>query len=136
MAAILAALRATYNDKLCLSSSAPFSQGNPTMLFELRRYEIRAGRRAEWVEFFESVIAPFQVAKGVVIAGMFTSETEADVFMWLRRFDDEAARVRLYAAIYEDPVWLSEVKPRIDELLNRETVQITRLHPTPHSVLR
>jgi hypothetical protein len=118
------------------SVSTALKQGTPTMLFELRRYEIRAGRRAEWVEFFESVIAPFQVAKGVVIAGMFTAEAEPDVFMWLRRFDDEAARVRVYAAVYDDPVWQASIKPRIDEMLHRETVQITRLNPTPHSVLR
>ena len=65
------------------------------MLYELRRYEIRAGRRAEWVAYMESTIIPFQVSKGIVVAGSFTSETEPDVYIWLRRFDDEAARVRL-----------------------------------------
>ena len=106
------------------------------MLFEFRRYEIRAGRRAEWVAYMESVIIPFQVGKGIVVAGSFISESEPDVYFWLRRFDDEAARLRLYAAVYEDPVWIHEVKPRIDELLNRETVQVTRLLPTAHSVIR
>jgi len=106
------------------------------MLFELRRYELRPGTRAEWVEYFEAVVAPFQIRKGVVVAGMFTSETEPDVFFWLRRFDDEAARVRLYAAVYEDAEWLSAIKPRIDSMLIRETMQVTRLNPTPHSVLR
>jgi hypothetical protein len=105
------------------------------MLYELRRYEIRAGRRAEWVAYMESTIIPFQVSKGIVVAGSFTSETEPDVYIWLRRFDDEAARVRLYAAVYEDPKWLNEIKPFIDQILNRETVQVTRLNPTPLSVL-
>jgi hypothetical protein len=106
------------------------------MLFELRRYELRPGTRAEWVEFFEAEIAPFQIAKGIVVAGMFTSESEPDVFYWLRRFDDEPARLRLYAAVYEDPDWLGRIKPRIDAMLIRETMQVTRLNPTPHSVLR
>ncbi len=106
------------------------------MLFEFRRYEIRAGRRAEWVEYMESVIIPFQVGKGVVVAGSFISETDADVFFWLRRFDDEAARVRLYAAVYEDPVWVGQIKPKADEMLIRETIQVTRLTPTAHSVIR
>ncbi len=106
------------------------------MLFEFRRYEIRDGRRAEWVSFMESTIIPFQVGKGIVVAGSFVSETEPDVYFWMRRFDDEAARVRLYAAVYEDPVWVNEIKPRIDTMLNRETVQVTRLTPTAHSVIR
>lgn len=105
------------------------------MLYELRRYEIRPGRRAEWVEYMESVIIPFQVGKGVVVAGSFVSETEPDIYIWLRRFDDEAARVRLYEAIYQDPAWVNDVKPRIDALLIRETVQVTRLVPTARSVL-
>jgi NIPSNAP len=105
------------------------------MLYELRRYEIRAGRRAEWVAFMESTIIPFQVAKGIVVAGSFISETEPDVFIWLRRFDDETARQRLYAAVYEDPKWIQDIKPFIDEILNRETVQVTRLIPTALSVL-
>ena len=106
------------------------------MLFELRRYEIRAGRRAEWVDFMEDVIIPFQTTKGIVVCGSFTSETEPDVYYWLRRFDDEAAREALYAAVYQDPLWVEQIKPTIDELLNRDTVQITRLNPTPRSVLR
>lgn len=106
------------------------------MLFELRRYELRTGRRAEWVEFMESTIVPFQVAKGIVVIGTFTAEAEPDVFYWIRRFDDEAARVRLYAAVYDDPVWTEQIKPTIDAMLIRDTVQVTRLNPTPHSVIR
>jgi hypothetical protein len=106
------------------------------MLFEFRRYEIRDGRRAEWVDFMESVIMPFQIARGVVVAGSFVSETEPDVYFWLRRFDDEAARVRIYAAVYEDPEWVGTIKPVIDTMLDRETIQVTRLLPTPRSVLR
>ena len=106
------------------------------MLFELRRYEIRAGRRAEWVDFMEDVIIPFQTTKGVVVCGSFISETEPDVYYWLRRFDDEAERARLYVAVYEDPLWLERIKPTIDELLDRDSMQVTRLNPTPLSVLR
>jgi hypothetical protein len=105
------------------------------MLYEFRRYEIREGRRAEWVEFMESTIIPFQVGKGIVVAGSFISETEADVFFWIRRFDDEADRVHRYALVYEDPVWINTIKPTIDALLNRETVQVTRMIPTSKSVL-
>lgn len=106
------------------------------MLFELRRYEIRSGRRAEWVALMENTIIPFQVSKGVVVIGSFTSETEPDVYIWMRRFDDEAARVRIYAAVYEDPIWVNEIKPIADQMLIRETIQVTRLNPTPLSVLR
>jgi quinol monooxygenase YgiN len=106
------------------------------MLFELRRYELRPGTRAAWVDLFENEIAPFQSAQGVAVIGSFTSETEPDVFYWIRRFDDEAARVRLYAAIYESPEWVDRIKPKIEPMLIREAIQVTRLNPTPRSVLR
>lgn len=105
------------------------------MLYELRRYEIRDGRRAEWVAFMESTIIPFQVGKGIVVAGSFISENEPEVFYWIRRFDNEEDRVKRYQAVYEDPTWVSTIKPTIDALLNRETVKVTRLIPTPSSVL-
>ena len=106
------------------------------MLFELRRYELRPGTRADWVNLFETAIVPFQVAKGMVVIGSFTAENEPDVFFWIRRFDSEDERVRLYDAVYKDPEWTGQIKPRIDTMLIRETMQITRLNPTPRSVLR
>ena len=106
------------------------------MLYELRQYRIKDGRRDEWVRMMEEEIIPFQASLGMVIVGSFTAVEQDDLYVWMRRFEDEEDRKRLYAAIYESDRWKNELKPRIDELLDRETVSVTKLAPTRLSVLR
>lgn len=106
------------------------------MLFELRQYRIKNGQRERWVALMEEEIIPFQVSKGVVVIGSFVAEKEPDLYVWIRRFDNESERERLYKAVYDDPRWKDVIKPRIDAMLDRETIQVTRLNPTPRSVIR
>ncbi len=103
------------------------------MLFEYRRYEIAPGQRAEWVEYMETVIIPFQISMGVVVVGSFLDADDPDVYFWLRRFADEADRLRLYEAVYESDRWKNEISPISGSFVNRETIKIDRLIPTPRS---
>ena len=41
------------------------------MLFELRQYRIKDGKRDQWVRLMEEQIIPFQTSKGVVVVGSF-----------------------------------------------------------------
>ncbi len=104
------------------------------MLYELRRYTIKKGKMKPWVKLFEEEIMPFQVSKGMVITGLFTVEKEPDTFIWMRRFKNEAERKKLYAAVYETPEWREGISPKIDKLLIRKSIVVTRLIPTPKSV--
>ena len=106
------------------------------MLFELRQYRTRPGQRERWVQFMEEVIIPFQVAKGVVIGGSFVGEEEDDLYVWIRRFDSEAERERIYEAVYESDQWKEDMLPQVVEMLDREKSVITRLEATPKSVIR
>jgi NIPSNAP len=108
-----------------------------TMLFELRQYRMRPGQREAWVKFLEEVIIPFQVSKGMVIVGSFVGEEEgSDLQVWIRRFEDEQERERLYQAVYENDRWQNEILPRVRELIDREKMVITRLVPTPRSAIQ
>jgi NIPSNAP protein len=107
----------------------------PPMLYELRQYRAQPGRRDDLARFMEDVIIPFQASKGMVIVASFVAEEEDDLYVWIRRFEDEADRVRLYAAVYEDERWKTEIAPRVGEMLDRPRMVITRLNPTPKSVL-
>jgi hypothetical protein len=69
--------------------------------FELRQYEIRPGKMAEWLEFMQNELIPFQVSKAMVICGSFRGEEDESVYVWIRRFESEEERVRLYAAVYD-----------------------------------
>ena len=104
--------------------------------YELRRYRVMSGKMDEWVRYMEEVIIPFQVARGMVIAGSFRGEEDDSTYVWLRRFESEAERERLYAAVYESDEWEQQISPRVGELIDRTAIEVTRLVATPRSVLR
>jgi hypothetical protein len=106
------------------------------MIFELRQYRIKNGQRDNWVRLMETEIIPFQVSHGMVVVGSFVGEEEPDLYVWLRRFESEEERVRQYHDVYQSERWLEAIKPQIDLMLDRETMQVTRLIPTAKSVLR
>ena len=105
------------------------------MFFELREYRIKSGKRGKWVKLMEEKIIPFQVSKGMVVVGSFVAQEEEDLYVWIRRFESEEERKRLYKEVYESEFWAKEVKPGADEMLDRETMRVTRLEPTPKSVI-
>ena len=104
--------------------------------FELRQYRLRPGQREAWLKFMEEEIVPFQISKGMVIAGMFCGEEDKDLFVWLRRFESEDERERLYEAVYQSETWKTKFNDRVGELIDREQIRVTRIEATPKSVLR
>jgi hypothetical protein len=106
------------------------------MFFELRQYRVKPGRRDEWVKFMEETIIPFQIAQGMVAVGSFVGEQEEDLYVWMRRFDSEEQREALYAKVYQSDTWQNEISPQVGEMLDRERTVVTRLAPTPKSVIR
>ncbi len=106
------------------------------MLFELRQYRIKDGLRDEWVKLMEEKIIPFQTLKGVVVVGSFIASEEEDLYVWIRRFENEAERKRLYDEIYASEFWAKEVKPAADRMLDRESIINTVLEATPKSVIQ
>ena len=105
------------------------------MLFELRQYRVYPGQRERWVKFMEEVIIPFQVSKGMVVVGSFVADEDPDAYVWIRRFENEQEREQLYKAVYESDHWKNEIAPRVSEMLDRPQMVITRLQPTPRSVI-
>ena len=103
------------------------------MFYELRRYTINAGKMDEWVRFMEETIIPFQIAKGMVIAGSFRGEDDT-TYVWMRRFVSEEERKRLYEAVYQTDHWKNEIAPRVAELMQPD-IDVTRIVPTPRSVI-
>jgi transposase-like protein len=106
------------------------------MFYELRQYTVRPGQMENWIKCMEEEIIPFQVAQGMVIAGSFRGETDDGVYVWMRRFASEEERERLYAAVYQSDYWRDKINPRIPEMLDRDGIKVTRIVPTPHSVIQ
>ena len=106
------------------------------MFFELRQYRIKAGQRDKWVNLMEEEIIPFQISKGMVVVGSFIGQEEGDLYVWIRRFESEEERERLYKEVYESDYWQNEMSPQIDKMLDRERIQVTLLEATPKSVIQ
>ena len=104
------------------------------MFYELRQYEIVEGKMDEWMALMEREIIPFQVGKGMVIAGSFRGEEDDTVYVWIRRFTSEAERVRLYEAVYETDEWNDYFSPKCKDMI--ASVNVQRIVPGPISVLQ
>ena len=87
--------------------------------YELRQYKIQDGKMDAWLKIMEEEIIPFQCAQGMVICASFRGEEDDSVYFWIRRFESEAARAQLYAAVYESDYWKNDVAPRVGELIVR-----------------
>jgi hypothetical protein len=106
------------------------------MFFELREYRIKDGKRERWVQLMEEKIIPFQVSKGMVAVASFVALDEPDLYVWIRRFENEEEAERLYKEVYESDYWKTEIKPAADDMLDRDRMRITRLAATEKSVIR
>ena len=106
------------------------------MFFELRQYRTKEGQRERWVQFMEEEIMPFQISKGMVVVGSFVGEEEDDLYVWIRRFESEEQRERLYKAVYESDHWRNVLGPQVGELIYRDKIVVTRLEATAKSVIQ
>jgi hypothetical protein len=103
------------------------------VLFELRQYYVRPGQQQNWVTLMEQEIIPFQVKMGMVILGSFVGEDDDSTYVWIRRFENEEERQRLYDLVYQSEFWKNEIAPQVPAMLDREQFKITRLVATPKS---
>ena len=83
----------------------------------------------------DKTVIPFQVSQRVVVVGSFVDEEDPDHYVWIRRFDSEDERKRLYQAIYESETWQTEMLPLVTDMIDRERSIISRLNATPKSVI-
>ena len=104
--------------------------------YELRQYKVLNGQMENWLKVMQEEIIPFQVAKGMVIAGSFRGEDDESVYVWIRRFENEEKRDELYSAVYESEVWKNDISPRLSTMLDRDAMVVTRLSPTELSILQ
>ncbi len=104
--------------------------------FEIRQYAVRPGRMDEWIELLHQEILPFQIGRGMVVCGSFQGEEDDSVYVWIRRFESEEQRERLYDAVYNTDEWKNHFSPRVGELLDREKMVVQRVCATAMSPLQ
>ncbi|MEM8980917.1 MAG: NIPSNAP family containing protein [Pseudomonadota bacterium] len=82
-------------------------------LFEIRQYQVYPGKMDACIEFMETRVAPFTIARCMVIPAMIRGEEDENLQIWIRRFNDEAHREKLYKAVYDSEEWQMNYKPTI-----------------------
>lgn len=102
---------------------------------EIRQYRAQPGKRDELVKIMEDVIVPFQESLGVNILGTFRSDDDADLFVWIRRFDSEEQRIEQYEAMYQCDEWKHNIGPLLPALMELDTMDVRRVVPTAGSSL-
>ena len=106
------------------------------MFFELREYRTQPGQRENWVKFMEEEIIPFQASKGMTILASFVGQEEDDLYIWVRRFENEQERERLYALVYESDYWKDEIAPKIPDMMVRDRIVVRRIESAPASIIQ
>ncbi|MDD9197599.1 hypothetical protein PVK62_17425, partial [Aliivibrio sp. S3MY1] len=51
-----------------------------------------------------------------------------DFFVWLREFEDEDSRKRIYKDTYND-WWITNIRPKVFKLIEEDSISIKFLHP-------
>ena len=88
------------------------------MIVEVRSYRIKPGRRAEFVELFETRAMPALRALGMTIVGPMLDLENPNKFVFLRGFPSLEERDRMKDAFYGGEFWKNELEaiamPMID----------------------
>ena len=121
--------------------------------FELRIYQIFPGKMGEWLSFMEKTIMPFQIEQGMVIHGSFVmdssdqfalengervmnSEKKGNTYVWIRRFESQEEKVKLYNTVYESNAWVDNIAPTVANLVDRNSILVHNLSSTALSIMK
>lgn len=121
--------------------------------FELRMYKVLPGKMKEWLNLMENIIIPFQSSKGMVIHGSFIENSldqfflkdkvrdmkkfnDRNVYIWIRRFENEESKKELYEKVYQSNEWLNEIGPKVEKLIDRNSIIVHNISSTKLSVMK
>ena len=104
--------------------------------FELRTYKVYPGKMDEWLSYMEKTIIAFQVSKGMVIHGSFSVIGDNEKYIWIRRFESQDHKDKLYKEVYESDRWVNEISPIVGELIDRDAIVVQNLKSTDLSIMK
>ncbi|MEZ2330034.1 NIPSNAP family protein [Mesorhizobium sp. RCC_202] len=93
---------------------------------ELRQYTLKPNRRETLIALFDREFVETQEATGMTVIGQFRDLDRPDMFVWLRGFEDMAARRRALTAFYEGPVWAAHKDAANATMIDSDDVLLLR----------
>ncbi|KAA2262990.1 NIPSNAP family protein [Solihabitans fulvus] len=98
-----------------------------TPVLELRQYTLHPGQRDTLIDIYERNFVESQEELGVRIPGHFRDVDNPDLFVWLREFDDMAARERALTAFYlKGSVWRANRTAANATMVDSDNVRLLR----------
>jgi hypothetical protein len=97
------------------------------VIFELRQYTLRPGRRDELIELFERELIAPQEEAGMRILGQFRDLDDPDRFVWMRSFPDMEARLDALSRFYGGPIWKAHRDAANATMIDSDDVLLLRL---------
>ena len=93
---------------------------------ELRQYTLRGGQREVLVSVFEKNFIESQNELGAHVLGIFRDLDDPDRFVWLRGFENMAARPTALGSFYGGPVWRAHSAVANATMIDSENVLLLR----------
>jgi hypothetical protein len=105
------------------------------MVLELRQYTLYGGRRDELIGLFEREFIAPQNAAGAHVVGSFRDLDDPDRFVWMRSFQNLAARPAALEAFYNGPVWAAHRGAANATMLDSDNVLLLKPFAEPAPAL-
>jgi hypothetical protein len=103
------------------STAAPYCP-----VVELRQYTLKPGQRDALIDLFEREFVETQEAVGIRLIGQFRALDRPDRFVWIRGFDDMAARAESLQAFYGGPIWKANRDAANATMIDSDNVLLLR----------
>jgi hypothetical protein len=98
------------------------------LIIELRTYQTKPGKRAEFLEIFRTKSIPAHTEIGMKIIGPLLSIEDPDTFFFMRGFPDIDSREPMKARFYEGRLWKSELEGLLMPMLEKWDVVLVDDH--------
>jgi quinol monooxygenase YgiN len=80
------------------------------MFVEVCTYRVKAGRRSEFMRFFETKAVPAIRAEGIRVLGPLVDRENPNRFVWLRSFPSDETRDQMKGAFHRSAAWVDELQ--------------------------
>ncbi|MEV0590907.1 NIPSNAP family protein [Nonomuraea cavernae] len=96
------------------------------MIYELRQYTLRPGRRETLIELFEREFVESQEEAGMGVVAQFRDLDAPDMFSWIRKFPDMESRRLALSTFYGGPIWKANRDAANDTMIDSDNVLLLR----------
>jgi hypothetical protein len=98
------------------------------LVIELRTYQTKPGKRAEFLEIFRTKSIPAHTEIGMKILGPLLSIEDPDTFFFMRGFPDIDSREPMKEKFYEGQLWKNELENLLMPMLEKWDVTLVDDH--------